>query len=206
MTGLAAKDANYLYVSSRNQNSTYRYVAPGITSRYTYTQYAGGSQTRDIAITPEGHIWVATDWSSIPLRLYNTSNQMIDHIDNSLIPAARGVTIDGDGYLWVSDIQNDLIYKLDLTEGVGGSSGPGAVPSLAVSANPFSSSVTLTGTGFGEQAAVTIYSLGGRLLVDAPFNGSYLFGGSEEVSRGVYLARVRDAEGTEAVLKLTCVD
>lgn len=206
MTGLAAKDASYLYVSSRSQNSAYRYAAPGITSRYIYTQYAGGSQTRDIAITPEGHIWVATDWTSMPLRLYNTSNQMIDYIDSGLIPAARGVTMDGDGYLWVSDIENDLIYKLDLTEGGAGSSEPGAASSLAASANPFSASMTVTGTGFEEQAVITIYSLGGRLVEDAPFNGSYQFGGSEEVSRGVYLARVRDAGGTEAVLKLTCVE
>lgn len=206
MTGLAAKDASFLYVSSRSQNSAYRYAAPGITSRYLYTQFSGGSQTRDIAITPEGHVWVATDWTSMPLRLYNTSSQMIDGIDSSLIPAARGVTMDGDGYLWVSDIENDLIYKLDLTEGGIGSSEPGAAPSLAASANPFSASVTLTGSGFGEQSVITIYSLGGRVVEDAPFTGSYMFGGSEEVSLGVYLARVRDSEGTEAVLKLTCVE
>lgn len=34
-------------------------------------------------------------------------------ITSEVIPCAYGVTMDPEGYLWVSDMQNDLIYKID---------------------------------------------------------------------------------------------
>ena len=201
MTGLAANDNNYLYVSSRNQNRTYRYTAPGIYSRYSYLYYTGGSQTRDIAITPEGNIWVATDSGDIPLRLYNSSHVMIDNVPGTLIPNARGATLDEIGYLWVSDINNDLIYKIDLTEGIEGS-GESITPCLQTSSNPFAGQVTITGTGFDNQATISIYNIRGNLVSSGNFSGSYVFGESGDLSRGVYFAMVRNGSGSEAVLEL----
>ncbi|MCD4776623.1 MAG: T9SS type A sorting domain-containing protein [Candidatus Aegiribacteria sp.] len=201
MTGLAAKDNYRIYVSSRNQNRTYRYTAPSITSRYSYIYYTGGSQTRDIAITTEGNIWVATDWTSIPLRLYNTSNTMIDFIDNTLIPSACGVTIDDDGYLWVSDTDNDCIYKIDLTEGIE-SSVEGTALELQASSNPFAGQVTITATGFDNQATISIYDIRGSLVTGDSFSGSYVFGESDDLSQGVYFVRVRNGNGSEAILEL----
>lgn len=34
---------------------------------------------------------------------------------NDLVPHARGVAMDPDGFLWVSDPVNDLLYKIDLS-------------------------------------------------------------------------------------------
>lgn len=202
MTGLAAKEAGYIYLSSRSQNTTYRYVAPGITSRYAYVYYLGGSQTRDIAITPEGNIWVATDWSSMPLRLYDDDNQMLDYIEGTLLPGARGVTIDDEGYLWVSDPGSDLIYQIDLTEGIEGSE-QGTAMSLQASSNPFFGQVTITGTGLDEQSTISIYDVRGSLLETGQFSGAFLFGDSEEGSGGVYFVRVSNGSGDTETLKLT---
>ncbi len=201
MTGLAAKDASYIYVSSRNQNTAYRYTAPAIASRITYTAYTAANQTRDIAITPQGYIWVATDSYAMPLRLYNSSNTMIDNVTNALIPDARGVTIDPDGYLWVSDIDNDCIYKLDLTEGIEGSDA-NISPVLQASSNPFAGHVTITGTSFDDNATISIYDITGSLVSGGSFSGSYVFGESEDLSNGVYFALVRNGSGSVGVLEL----
>ena len=205
MTGLAAKDASYLYVSSRNQNAAYRYTAPAIASGVSYTTYTGGSQTRDIAITPEGNIWVASDDpTTMPLRLYNSSNVMIDNISTALVPTACGVTMDESGYLWVSDTENDCIYKIDLTEGIEGSA-ESITPYLQASSNPFAGQVTITGTGFDNQSTINIYDIRGNLVSSDSFFGSYVLGDSGNLSQGVYFARVRCGSGSESVLKLMCL-
>ncbi|MCD4701037.1 MAG: T9SS type A sorting domain-containing protein [Candidatus Aegiribacteria sp.] len=204
MTGLAANSTNYLYVSSRNQNTTYRYTAPSILSRYFYIYYTAGSQSRDIAITPDGNVWVATDWTSITLRLYDTNDQMIDNILGGLVPHACGVTMDESGYLWVSDTENDCIYKIDLTEGIEGSE-ENIIPYLQASSNPFAGQVTITGIGFDNQAAISIYDIRGNLVSSDSFYGSYVLGESGDLSQGVYFARVRCDNGTESVLKLMCL-
>jgi hypothetical protein len=204
VTGLAAKEAAYIYLSSRTQNTAYRYNAPGLTSRYAHNYYLGASQTRDIAITPEENIWVATDWTSMPMRLYDPDNQMIDFIDNTLLPGARGVTLDDEGYLWVSDIGGDIIYKIDLTEGMEGS-GETPIQHLEASANPFSGQVTITGNGFDGQAVLGIYDVSGSLVAEDGFGGSFTFGDSEDVHRGIYFARVTSGSGEVSVLKLTAL-
>ncbi len=204
MTGLAAKDSNYLYVSSRNQNRTYRYTAPAIASRYSYIYYTSANQSRDIAITPEGNIWVAFESTSMPLRLYNTSNVMIDNILSDLVPNARGVTLDESGYLWVSDIENDCIYKIDMTEGIESSEG-GITLYIEASSNPFAGQVTITGIGLDSQATISIYDIRGNLLSSDSFSGSYVLGESDDLSQGVYFARVRNCTGSESTLKLMCL-
>ncbi len=205
MTGLAANDASYIYVSSRNQNTTYRYTAPAIASRVTYNTFTGTTQTRDIAITVEGNIWVANDDpTTMPLRLYNSSSSFIDNVPATLVPAACGVTIDDTGYLWASDPDNDKIYKIDLTEGIAGSE-ENITPFLEASSNPFAGHVTITGTGLDSQATISIYDIRGNLMSGGRFSGSYVFGETEDVSKGIYFARVTNNNGSGSVLKLMCL-
>jgi len=114
VTGLSA-EANYLYLGSRNQNRAYRYTLPTIASRVSYCYFTLYSQTRDIVKTPDNLVWVASDNTTLTLACYNTSGVRVDDIMNDLVPHARGVAMDPDGYLWVSDPVNDLIYKIDLS-------------------------------------------------------------------------------------------
>ena len=203
MTGLAAVNSSYVYLSSRAQNSTYRYYASTMSSRYHYNTYSGASQTRDIAMNSQGEVWVATDWTSMPLRLYDTNDQMVDHITSALIPGARGVTIDAEGYLWVSDVTTDTVYKLDLTEGVEGSEENTGL--LQPSANPFSSQVTVTGNGFGSDALITVYDIRGNVISSDEFSGAFTVGAGTELKNGVYFVKVNDSLGRESVLRLTCM-
>jgi len=114
VTGLSAV-ANYLYLGSRNQNRTYRYILPTISSRVSSTYFTSYSQTRDIVRTPDNMVWVASDNTTMVLACFNTGHVRVDDIMNDLVPYARGVAMDPDGYLWVSDPVNDLIYKIDLS-------------------------------------------------------------------------------------------
>ncbi len=79
-----------------------------------YLDFTGASgDIFDIAYDG-GNIWLAWDNSSQPVRMYDTGGAVIDYLPGSLIPQATGLTMDTDGYLWVSDNDNDLIYKVDL--------------------------------------------------------------------------------------------
>jgi hypothetical protein len=62
----------------------------------------------------DGDIWIAHDSSTEPVRRFNVSGAIIDFLPGSLIPQATGLTMDDEGYLWVSDNDNDLIYRVDL--------------------------------------------------------------------------------------------
>lgn len=185
MTGLGARDASYLYVSSTAQNAAYRYVAPGIYSRYHYMSFTASSDTRDLAILPDGSIWVALDWSSVKLRHYDSGGSLIASIGTDLVPDAWGVTLDDTGRLWVSDTENDLIYAVNLSTGV--EEGP-SVSGLQVSRNPFSESVTVSCEGV-DDGTLSIYDGSGRLVAERPFSGSTLIeaGGMET---GAYYVRL----------------
>ena len=113
MTGLAA-NGNYLYLSSTSQNYAYRYTLPGIAGRLSYTFYSGYTGTRDIGWCDNGDVWVASVNPTVPLRRFNDANYCVDFIESSLVPNARGVTVDPEGNLWVSDVENDKIYKIQL--------------------------------------------------------------------------------------------
>ena len=113
MTGLTA-NGNYLYLSSLNENTAYRYTLPGVAGRISYTFYAGYTGTCDIGWCANGDIWVASVLPDVPLRRYNDNNNCVDLIESSLVPSATGVTVDPEGNLWVSDMENDLIYRIQL--------------------------------------------------------------------------------------------
>lgn len=115
MTGLAAH-MDYLYLSSRAQNRTYRYSLPGMHGRNANVRFGNDSRTRDIARDSDGLIWVATDDSEIPLRLYNSSGRMVSSISGDIVSSATGITIDIEGNLWVSNNGEGIICCVDLSK------------------------------------------------------------------------------------------
>lgn len=112
MTGLAAH-MDYLYLSSRAQDRTYRYSLPGMHGRNASTRFGNDSRTRDIARDSEGLIWVATDDSELPLRCYNSSGRMVSSISGTIISSATGITFDTEGNLWVSNNEEGIICCVD---------------------------------------------------------------------------------------------
>lgn len=107
---------DYLYVSSRSQNRTYRYSLPGIYGRTNSTPFGRNSLTRDIARDSVGHIWAASDDSRIPIRCFDSSGDTVEEISNSIISSAAGLTIDDDGHLWASNSDDMMLYRIDITE------------------------------------------------------------------------------------------
>ena len=65
--------------------------------------------------TPDNLTWVASDNSTMVLACFDSGHVRVDDIMGDLVPYARGVAMDPDGYLWVSDPVNDLLYKIDLS-------------------------------------------------------------------------------------------
>ncbi len=58
--------------------------------------------------------WYACNDSAFPIRVYNGNGVLVESISSSILPAAHGMTFDGDGYLWVSNMNTDEIYKIDV--------------------------------------------------------------------------------------------
>ncbi len=194
MTGLGAKNASYIYVSSTAQNAAYRYVAPGIYSRYHYMSFTASSGTRDMAITPEGDIWVAIDWSSIKMRHYDSSGNLVESLGTDLIPDAWGVTLDDTGRLWVSDTENDLIYAVNLSTGVEDEPGPAG---LQISRNPFTESVTITCPEVAS-GTLRLFDCRGRLVMERGFGGSAVIE-AEGMAAGTYYASLSSGGRTRSV-------
>lgn len=103
-------------MSSRAQNAVYRYRLPSISGRTHVLSTGNNSRTRDIARTSGGTVWVATDYEDAPLRRFSSSGEMTGFVDGSLVGSARGVAMDPDGSVWVSDISEGVILKLDVSE------------------------------------------------------------------------------------------
>ncbi len=80
------------------------------------TPFARNSQTRDIARDSMGLIWVASDNSHVPVRLCDSSGDTVKEISNNTVSSAAGVTIDDDGHLWVSNNDDMMLYRIDVTE------------------------------------------------------------------------------------------
>ncbi|NOQ23063.1 MAG: hypothetical protein GQ565_10515 [Candidatus Aegiribacteria sp.] len=107
---------DYLYVSSRSQNRTFRYSLPGISDRTNSTPFGRNSRTWDIARDSMGRIWVASDDSKVPIRCCDSSGNTVKEISGNIISSAVGITIDDDGRLWVSNNDEIMLYCIDVTE------------------------------------------------------------------------------------------
>lgn len=196
MTGLSAS-GNRLYLGSRNQNRVYYYTLPGIVSRQNFTYMTGFSTTCDIAInTADNVVWVSSENTSLCIKCYDDNNTMVDYIGIDMITNARGMALDPNGYLWVSDIDADKIYKIDLTEGIEdqGIQGLAVVPS----SNPFSGAVTIQAPG--TTASVTVFDMHGRQVESDNFQESWTWNSSAPA--GNYVFVIRDDQGASATLEL----
>ena len=113
------------------------------------------------------------------------------------IPAAAGLTVDPDGFLWVSDPTNDKIYKLDTTTGISESGNMGIDPiSISPVSNPFTSIASINAAGFPNGASVEVFDLRGRVLHNGYVSGgSFSWDASLDPS-GTYLVRVTDQQNS----------
>lgn len=145
-------------------------------------------------------IWVACDGADSPVKAYNTSGVLVNMIPGSVVEnAARGMAFESESILWVSNPDTDKLYKIDLSLGIseeGGWVEPAV--DLRASSNPFSSSVTISGTGFGDGAMLEIFDMTGRMVVESPFDGSYTWNGAD-VPCGAYVVRVGNGEALESI-------
>ncbi len=198
MTGLSVA-GNNVFLSSRNQNRCYYYNLPNLTIRKDFSYYLGFSTTCDIAMNAaDSLVWVASENTSLTIKCYDTDNTMVDYIGVDMITNARGMALDPDGCLWVSDIDNDKLYKIDLTEGIedngSGIQGLSVVPS----ANPFSGAVTIQAPGVN--ASIAIFDLHGRQVESDNFQESWTWNSSAPA--GTYVFVIRDDQGASATLEL----
>ena len=110
--GLAA-EGSYLYMAGE-MDYVCGYVEYCVSdSAETYLDFNGASgDIFDIAYD-SGDIWLACA-TGHPVRRFDTSGSVVDYLEGSLIPDACGLTMDTEGFLWVADTVNDLIYKVDL--------------------------------------------------------------------------------------------
>jgi hypothetical protein len=177
------------YTWTGTHNSAYILGMPSVT-----TSYDAGYRT-------DGTVWVANDASDSPVKAYNTSGVLVQYIPGGLIGnAARGVDFDANGYLWCSNPNTDKLYKISLSTGVGDQPEAAIPAGLSCSCNPFFASTVIEGAGFGMGARLEIFDLSGRMVVDTPFDGSFVLSG-EGLPSGTYVARVYDGS-TVADLRL----
>jgi hypothetical protein len=203
VTGIGSDGSNYLYAIGMGTSSPVveRFTTTG--SHYTYTYSMPGlSGTHDCAYEGgsdgSGDIWVANDNATSPIRVYNSSGQMVGGIPATDVPDARGLCFESPQYLWVSDPTSDLIYRVDLSTGVGDTGTGLEERAISVSANPFYESVAIMETGF-TAATVDIFDVTGRRVTSADIQGSYVWNGSDSsgsrVPAGTYIVRVSDDSG-----------
>lgn len=70
----------------------------------------------DIARDSAGLIWAALDDSELPLCCYDPTGTVVGSIGNDVISSADGVAIDSEGFLWISDNQEQLLCRIDISE------------------------------------------------------------------------------------------
>ncbi len=145
------------------------------------------------------YVWVANDAADSPVRAFNTAGTPVNAIPGSIIGnAARGVDFESATLMWVSNPNNDKIYKIDLSVGVGEGQGAEVPAGLAAGPNPFTASVTIEGGGFGRGAVVTIFDMQGRSVMEEAFPGVFVWDASG-VPPGPYFARVTDGASSQTL-------
>jgi hypothetical protein len=203
----ASTDGSLLYFYGLNSSSVpviQKFTTAGATSGLYCSTFPGlGTSVHDIA-WQSGGVWIARDNSDSPVIAYNTVGQCTGYVDGTTVSAASGLTMDGSGHLWVSNPDNDTIYLLDVTTGIGEESGSGIDSrALSFSENPFRSSVVVSGEGFSG-AMLEIFDLTGRTVETASFQGNYAWNAANMPS-GSYYVRVSDSSG-EATARLVKID
>ncbi|RKZ03199.1 hypothetical protein DRQ25_17950 [Candidatus Fermentibacteria bacterium] len=153
-----------------------------------------------------GNIWYACGNSTAPVKAFSTSGVLVDSISDSVIPSAQGLCFENDQFLWASNIYTDELYRINLDPtGIEEEEIQNTL-SLVSSNNPFTSSVTVQGTGFSEAAVLEIFDIMGRKVYTASFNDSHIWDGLDmngnQVPSGTYTAFVRDELSEGVSLRL----
>jgi hypothetical protein len=155
----------------------------------------------DIAYSNAG-IWVARDETDSPIIRYSTEGVVTDYVSGTIVPAAAGLAIDPDGYLWVSDPVNDKIYKVETTTSISdasaGISAPGAIYPAC---NPFESVAFINAAGYPDGASVEVYDINGRTVFAGSVTGGSFTWNASSSPAGAYLIRVCDS-GNSSVVRM----
>ncbi len=143
-----------------------------------------------------GDIWYACDDSDSPIKAFSTTGALTDYIWDTVVPAAHGLCFEDDQFLWASNFYTDELYRINLIPtGIEGTD-PLAGISLDSDVNPFSSSVTITGSGFSGNAVLDIFDIMGRKVYTTSFSGSHTWSGNDmngfAVPAGTYTAFVHN--------------
>ncbi len=206
MTG-AAFNGSTIYAfgniyGSTTQFSVHKYTTAGSSAGQYMNQldFPGlEPAVYDIAWSEQG-MWVARDESDSPVLRYNTDGVLTGYVMGSEVPAAAGLAVDDEGYLWISDPVNDKIYKVDTTTSIhGGATAPVSPRTLQPAANPFAASSLINAGGFADGASVEVFDIRGRLVRTGSIQGgAYTLNGSG-LPAGPYMVRVSDLNGTSTV-------
>ena len=145
----------------------------------------------------QGDIWYACDDSDSPVKAFSAGGALTDYIWDTVVPAAHGLCFESDQFLWVSDMYNDKLYRINLDPtGIAGGEAQTQV-CLASSRNPFNSVVTVSGEGFAPGAVLEVFDMSGRKVLSSPFQGSLTWG--EGMASGSYLVMVSDGSSRECL-------
>ncbi len=206
MTG-AAFNGSTIYAfgniyGSTTQFSVHKYTTSGSSSgQYMNQLDFPGLQPAvyDIAYSASG-MWVARDESDSPILRYNTSGAVTGYVMGTDVPAAAGLAVDDDGYLWVSDPDNDKIYKVDTTTSIDeNTAGVSAARTILPGANPFSSLTVVSVQGFNGGAYAELFDTTGRRVQSGSVqDGSFTVNGSL-LPAGTYILRISDSTGSSSV-------
>ena len=206
MTG-AAFNGSTIYAfgniyGSTTQYSVHKYTTAGSSSGQYMNQldFPGlAPAAYDIAYSAEG-MWVARDESDSPILRYNTSGVLTGYVMGTDVPAAAGLAVDDQGFLWVSDPDSDKIYKVDTSTSIDGATA-GVFDSrlLAPQMNPFSSLTVVSVQGFAGGASVELFDTTGRRMQSGTVqDGTFTVDGAS-LPAGTYILRVTDSAGSSTV-------
>lgn len=212
VTGLAT-NGSYIYGAGVDAQTSppkeviERYNLSGAIQSGPFLMTDLGIDFYDIAFL-DNEIWYAVDDASEPVQVYNSAGTKTFSLSSSVVPAACGMTFDDEGFLWVSDPDTDLIYKVDLDlQGTAGSSGAAfSGRSVALGRNPSRGAVEIRVTGFESGAVVRVIDLAGRTVARASTTGSMVWDGCDvsgaQVPAGTYLVTASGPEGNSVTTRM----
>ncbi|OPL19257.1 MAG: hypothetical protein AVO35_11810 [Candidatus Aegiribacteria sp. MLS_C] len=205
VTGMA-NDGTYLLVHGNDYYGDpviQKFSSTGSTGSLYMDDFPGIGSTRYDTAWMSGGIWIARDDPDSPILGYDTTGLLVGYVDGSTVSAAMGLTMDGEGYLWASNPDDDRIYQIEVLTGIGELPEVRDHREITLSLNPFSSSVVITAGGFAD-ATLEIFDLAGRRVHESVFTGVHTWN-APGVPAGTYFAVVRDREGTSSA-GLTRID
>lgn len=147
--------------------------------------------------------WVACSDPDTPIKAHDKGNGVVDSITTQVIPAAWGVAIDTEGYLWVSDMENDKIYKIDLSStGIDNSKLKIKTnSSVWYRDNRFTNSIMIYGSGFSDNATISVYNAAGKEVLTQQFNNPFVLN-KGSVTCGMYIVQVTEQDYISKTMKL----